>query len=95
MADIIMCQACAAQGTVKKQYGYRVIDEQCETCAGEGVVKKGLAKKASDELMRLAALTAWLLFPAPGSSIQVRAGLMWTATGERFSRYMSNHGSLM
>lgn len=50
LADIIMCQACAAQGTVKKQYGYRVIDEQCETCAGEGVVKKGLAKKASDEL---------------------------------------------
>jgi len=50
LADIIMCQACAAMGTVKKQYGYRVIDEQCETCAGEGVVKKGLAKKASDEL---------------------------------------------
>lgn len=50
LADIIMCQGCAAMGTVKKQYGYRVIDEQCETCQGEGVVRKGLAKKASDEL---------------------------------------------
>ena len=50
LADIIMCQGCGAMGTVKKQYGYRVIDEQCETCNGEGVVRKGLAKQASEEL---------------------------------------------
>ena len=50
LADIVMCGQCSAMGTVKKQYGYRVIEEQCETCGGEGVLKKGLAKKASDEL---------------------------------------------
>ena len=50
LADIIMCQACGAMGTVKKQYGFRVMDEQCEKCNGEGVIKKGLAKTASQAL---------------------------------------------
>lgn len=29
MTELIMCQACQAHGTVKKQYGFRVLDEVC------------------------------------------------------------------
>ena len=50
LSDIVMCQGCQALGTVKKQYGYRVIDEECNLCDGEGVVRKGQAKYASAEL---------------------------------------------
>ena len=52
LQDIVMCQACQALGTVKKQYGYRVIDEQCSMCEGEGVIRKGHAKLASEELKK-------------------------------------------
>ena len=48
--DIVMCQNCQAMGTVKKQYGYRVLDEACSVCDGEGVIRKGQAKRASAEL---------------------------------------------
>lgn len=50
LSDIVMCQNCQAHGTVKKQYGFRVMDEQCEVCGGEGVIRKGLQKYASAEL---------------------------------------------
>ena len=33
-----MCIMCQAQGTVKRQYGFRVMDEQCENCNGEGCI---------------------------------------------------------
>merc|ERR1719152_645440 len=33
-----ICRHCQAAGIVKKQYGFRVIDEQCEACQGEGVI---------------------------------------------------------
>ena len=46
---VVMCQNCQAHGTVKKQYGFRVMDETCEVCGGEGcIVKK--PTPASDEL---------------------------------------------
>lgn len=38
LSHIKMCAVCQAHGIVKKQYGYRVIDEECEECGGEGVV---------------------------------------------------------
>lgn len=47
---VIMCQQCQAHGVVKRQYGYRVIDEVCEVCDGEGMVIRGKGKMASDEL---------------------------------------------
>lgn len=50
LQDIIMCQNCQAMGTLKKQYGFRVIDEVCDQCDGEGVIRKGQAKFASAEL---------------------------------------------
>lgn len=50
MTQIIMCQACQAHGTVKKQYGFRVLEEVCEQCDGEGCLIKGQGKKASAEL---------------------------------------------
>lgn len=50
LSEIVMCQACQAQGIVKKQYGYRVIDETCEVCDGEGVIRKNKPKPASEEL---------------------------------------------
>ena len=46
---VIMCQACQAHGIVKKQYGYRVMDEQCEQCGGEGMIIQK-PKLASEEL---------------------------------------------
>ena len=48
--EVIMCMACQAHGTVKRQYGFRVIDEVCEQCDGEGCFIKGQGKKASGEL---------------------------------------------
>jgi len=48
--EIVMCQACQALGTVKKQYGFRVLDEECGTCGGEGIIRKGQSKLASEEL---------------------------------------------
>jgi hypothetical protein len=48
--DITMCSQCQAQGVVKKQYGFRVIDEQCESCGGEGIIRRGQSKPASEEL---------------------------------------------
>ena len=48
--DLVMCSQCQALGIVKRQYGFRVIDEQCEGCDGEGVIRKGLGKLASAEL---------------------------------------------
>jgi len=50
MTQVIMCQACQAHGTVKRQYGYRVLDEVCENCNGEGCFVQGQGKKASLEL---------------------------------------------
>ena len=50
LSEIVMCQNCQAHGTVKVQYGFRVMDQQCSTCGGEGVIRKGLAKTASEEL---------------------------------------------
>lgn len=35
---MLMCQQCQAHGIVKKQYGFRVIDEQCDKCGGEGII---------------------------------------------------------
>jgi len=52
LSDIVMCQACQALGTLKKQYGFRVMDEVCEMCDGEGVIRKGQMKLASDELKK-------------------------------------------
>lgn len=46
---VLMCQACQALGIVKKQYGYRVMDEQCERCGGEGVITQK-PKPANEEL---------------------------------------------
>ena len=46
---VIMCQACQAHGTVKVQYGYRVMDEQCKVCNGEGMIIQK-PKVASEEL---------------------------------------------
>jgi hypothetical protein len=51
---IIMCQQCQAHGIIKKQYGYRVIDEQCDKCGGEGVIVMK-PKLASEELQEKAA----------------------------------------
>ena len=48
---VLMCQQCQAHGVVKKQYGYRVIDEQCDKCGGEGVIVNR-PKPASDELRK-------------------------------------------
>jgi len=50
LTELVMCQGCQALGTVKKQYGYRVIDEVCEQCDGEGCFVKGQGKKASRDL---------------------------------------------
>ena len=50
LTDIVMCGNCQAMGTIKKQYGFRVMDEQCSVCDGEGVIRKGQAKLASAEL---------------------------------------------
>ena len=50
LSDIVMCQGCQALGTVKRQYDYRVIDEECNLCDGEGVLRKGQAKYATAEL---------------------------------------------
>ena len=50
LADIVMCAQCQANGTLKKQYGFRVMDEVCDQCDGEGVIRKGQAKFASAEL---------------------------------------------
>ena len=50
ITDIKMCQACQAHGTVKKQYGYRVLEEVCDQCNGEGCFVPGKDKKASLDL---------------------------------------------
>eukprot|EP00325_Prymnesiales_sp_UTEX-LB-985_P023830 CAMPEP_0174719230 /NCGR_PEP_ID=MMETSP1094-20130205/30862_1 /TAXON_ID=156173 /ORGANISM="Chrysochromulina brevifilum, Strain UTEX LB 985" /LENGTH=194 /DNA_ID=CAMNT_0015919501 /DNA_START=56 /DNA_END=640 /DNA_ORIENTATION=- len=47
--EVIICSTCQAHGTLKKQYGFRVIDEVCSACDGEGCFVKG-EKKASFEL---------------------------------------------
>lgn len=57
---IIMCQACQAHGTIKKQYGFRVLDEQCDTCKGEGIIVQK-PKPASEELQeKVAAVEAMI-----------------------------------
>ena len=38
LSNVKMCMMCQAQGTVKRQYGFRVMDEQCENCNGEGCI---------------------------------------------------------
>jgi hypothetical protein len=38
LSNVKMCVVCQAQGTVKRQYGFRVMDEQCENCNGEGCI---------------------------------------------------------
>jgi len=50
MTEVTMCPQCQAAGTIKKQYGFRVIDEVCPNCDGEGCFVKGRGKKASAEL---------------------------------------------
>jgi len=47
---VVMCQACQALGTIKKQYGYRVMEEVCERCGGEGMIIQK-PKVASEELL--------------------------------------------
>ena len=49
--EVIMCMACQAHGTVKRQYGFRVIDEVCEQCDGEGCFIKGQGKKALENIL--------------------------------------------
>ena len=34
LSNVKMCVMCQAMGTVKRQYGFRVMDEQCEACNG-------------------------------------------------------------
>ena len=54
-----MCAVCQAHGTVKKQYGYRVIDEQCDECDGEGVVPVKQAPVSNEpDIARLTRLIA-------------------------------------
>jgi len=47
--EVIICSSCQAAGTLKKQYGYRVIDEVCADCDGDGCYVKG-EKRAGMEL---------------------------------------------
>lgn len=49
LADVKICQACDAQGVVKVQYGYRVMDQVCEQCDGEGCIIRGGAKNTVEE----------------------------------------------
>ena len=51
LVEVKICHACQAHGTVKRQYGYRVIDEVCEVCGGEGCITNK-PKPASEELAR-------------------------------------------
>ena len=37
LSNVKMCVMCQAMGTVKRQYGFRVMDEQCEACNGARV----------------------------------------------------------
>jgi len=61
MTPVIMCQACQALGPVKKQYGYRVMDEVCEKCNGEGMIVQK-PKLASEELQeKIARVEAMIL----------------------------------
>ncbi|KAL1524292.1 hypothetical protein AB1Y20_019195 [Prymnesium parvum] len=46
---VLMCHACQAHGIVKKQYGYRVMDETCDRCGGEGMIIQK-PRPASEEL---------------------------------------------
>ena len=50
LQDIVMCQACQAHGIVKKQYGYRVMDETCEMCAPSTGVGAGIGSPARPAL---------------------------------------------
>merc|ERR1711939_1104935 len=45
-ADVKICPHCQAQGTIKRQYGHRVMDEVCEACDGEGCIVKRLPSTA-------------------------------------------------
>ena len=47
LSNVKMCVVCQAQGTVKRQYGFRVMDEQCENCNGEGSVHHHAAAEHS------------------------------------------------
>lgn len=50
-SNVIMCQECQASGIIKRQYGYRVIDEQCDTCNGEGMIYRNGCGPAGEELI--------------------------------------------
>ena len=40
LSNVKMCVMCQAMGTVKRQYGFRVMDEQCEACNGARVGRR-------------------------------------------------------
>merc|ERR1711948_129780 len=50
LSKVKICSACNANGTIKRQYGYRVMDEVCEKCDGEGCIIEN-PKQASPETM--------------------------------------------
>lgn len=51
LADVKICAACQAQGIIKVQYGYRVMDQVCEQCDGEGCIHP--KQKKRDEVRKM------------------------------------------
>ena len=45
--SVKICPTCQAQGLIKQQYGYRVMDLVCPTCDGEGCIVSGRQKRAA------------------------------------------------
>lgn len=62
-----VCPGCHAQGTIKTQSGFRVMDQVCEMCGGEGCLVDGkkpmdpvekARKKEDEKLARVVSLLA-------------------------------------
>lgn len=71
LSKIRICQRCQAMGYVKREYNYRVMQEQCPDCGGEGLLgTKQPSQEVTDDAARRRRITALEAAIATAESVE-------------------------